>query len=48
MKTIQLTPKEFVLFKSLANRFKLIFSYAVSGGLVHVEADASSLDELGY
>lgn len=48
MKTITLTPKEFVLFKALANRMQLIFMYYVSGGIVHVEADITSLEGLGY
>lgn len=48
MKTIQLTPKEFVNFKVLANQMRLMFVYAVSHGMIHVEADALRLDELGY
>lgn len=48
MKTIQLTPKEFILFKNLANRIHLIFVYSVLRGTVHVEADALRLSELGY
>jgi len=48
MKTVQLTPKEFVLFQMLANNLELIFMYYVSGGIVHIEADASSLEGLGY
>lgn len=48
MKTIQLSPKDFVLFKTLANRIQLIFMYQVIRGEVHVEADASSLERLGY
>lgn len=48
MKTIQLSPKDFVLFQKLANKLELIFMYWVSGGTVHVEADALALDELGY
>lgn len=48
MKTIQLTPKEFVLFKTLANSICLMFVYFVSQGIIHVEADALRLDELGY
>ncbi len=48
MKTIQLSPKEFVLFKILANKAQLIFMYWVTQGIVHVEANASTLSELGY
>jgi hypothetical protein len=48
MKTITLTPKDFVLFQTLANRMELIFTYYVSGGNVHVEADITSLEGLGY
>lgn len=48
MKTIQLSPKEFINFKTLANRIHLIFVYFVSQGIIHVEADALRLDELGY
>lgn len=48
MKTIQLTPKEFILFKTLANKVQLIFMYWVTQGIVHVEANASTLSELGY
>jgi hypothetical protein len=48
MKTIQLTPKEFVLFTILANHAHIIFMYWISQGTVHVEADMLSLSELGY
>lgn len=48
MKTIQLQPRDFVLFQRLANKLELIFMYWVSGGVVHVEADAASLEALGY
>jgi hypothetical protein len=48
MKTIQLTPREFILFKTLANRIHLIFMYQVLQGIFHVKADALRLDELGY
>lgn len=48
MKTIQLSPKEFILFKTLANRIQLIFVYSVLHGIIHVQADALRLDELGY
>jgi len=48
MKTIQLSPKEFVLFRILANHAQLIFMYWVSKGTVHVEAESSTLSELGY
>jgi hypothetical protein len=45
MKTISLTPTEFVSFKQLATFF---FDLYVKGGFVHVTADAESLDKLGY
>lgn len=48
MKTIQLSPTEFVSFKALANQLQILFMYWVSQGVVHVEADAASLYELGY
>lgn len=48
MKTIQLTPKEFILFKTLANRIHLLFVYSVVHGIVYVQADALYLSELGY
>jgi hypothetical protein len=48
MKTIQLTAREFALFKALANRLQIIFMYSVDHGTILVEADASSLEGLGY
>jgi hypothetical protein len=45
MKTVSLTPTEFVSFKQLATFF---FDLYVKGGFVHVTADAESLDKLGY
>jgi hypothetical protein len=48
MKTIQLDPREFILFKTLANRIHLIFEYQIKQSMYHVEADALRLDELGY
>lgn len=48
MKIIQLDPREFILFKTLANRIHLIFVYQVLHGMFYVEADALRLDELGY
>lgn len=48
MKKVQLTPKEFALFKTLANRARIMFMYYVSGGDIFIEADAASLERLGY
>ena len=48
MKTVQLTAQEFMNFKALANQIQLMFMYSVSGGKILVEADASTLHELGY
>jgi len=49
MKTITFTtPREFALFKALANRLQILFMYSVSHGIITVEADASSLEGLGY
>jgi hypothetical protein len=45
MKTVSLTPTEFVSFKQLATFF---FDLYVKGGFVYVTADAESLDKLGY
>ncbi len=49
MKTILFdNPREFINFKTLANRIQLIFMYKVLHGVFYVEADALRLDELGY
>ena len=48
MKTVELSLKEFMNFKALANQIQLMFMYSVSGGKILVEADASTLHELGY
>ena len=48
MKIILLPPREFINFKTLANRIQLIFEYEVLHGIFHVKADALRLDELGY
>lgn len=48
MKRITLTPSEFYTFKELANQIKLIFTFAVSGGYIIVDASESVLDGLGY
>ena len=48
MKTIQLDPREFALFKTLANRIHLLFVYQVLHGNIYVQADALRLSELGY
>jgi hypothetical protein len=49
MKTITFTtPREFALFKALANRLQILFMYSVDHGIITVEADASSLEGLGY
>lgn len=49
MKTIKFTnAQEFANFKNLANQMHLMFMYWVSRGIIHVEAEALKLDELGY
>lgn len=48
MKIITLTPREFNLFKALANRLQIIFMYSVTHGVITVEADAYELEGLGY
>lgn len=48
MKTIKLTPTDFLLFKQLANQGLIMFLYKVYKGFVEVEADAKALAELGY
>lgn len=48
MRIIQLSPTDFIKFKTLANHFHLIFVYKVLHGMIHVEANALALDELGY
>ncbi len=45
MKTISLTPTEFVSFKQLATFF---FDLSVRGGFVFITANADALDALGY
>lgn len=48
MKKITLTPVEFFTFRTLANQLKIMFEHVVSGGYVTVEAEAASLERLGY
>jgi len=45
MRTITLTPQEFVSFKQLAYFF---FDLYVKHGFVHVTAHADDLEKLGY
>ena len=45
MKTIELTPREFYNFKSIAH---FIFSIVVVKQIVYIEADAIELAKLGY
>lgn len=45
MKKITLTPKEFILFKQIANFW---YSFAVSSGIIVIEADSKLLESLGY
>jgi len=45
MKQISLTPKEFYLFKKLANFY---YTFAISAGMVYVEANSKLLENLGY
>lgn len=48
MKTIELIPQEWYLFKELANKFHLSFMMEVVHGIVIIEADSLSLEHLGY
>jgi hypothetical protein len=48
MKTITLTPTEFLTFKALANKISLFFDYYISKGRVVIDADAQLLNEIGY
>lgn len=45
MRTITMTPSEFVSFKQLATFF---FDIYVKGGFVFITANADALDALGY
>jgi hypothetical protein len=45
MKTIQLTPREFYNFKSIAH---FVFNMVVVKQIVYIEADAIELAKLGY
>jgi hypothetical protein len=45
MKKVEMTPTEFVLFKQISNFF---FNFAVSAGMVVVEASEADLAQLGY
>lgn len=49
MKTITFdTPREFALFKTLANQLHILFMYSVKHGVITVEANAYELEGLGY
>jgi len=48
MKKLQLSARDFVLFKLNANRERIMFMYYVLNGDIFVEADAASLERLGY
>tara|TARA_R110000868_G_scaffold267155_2_gene526439 strand:- start:365 stop:511 length:147 start_codon:yes stop_codon:yes gene_type:complete len=48
MKKITLTPKEFILFKNVANMFKIFFTYIVFKGIFIVMANEECLADLGY
>jgi hypothetical protein len=45
MKTIELTPQEFYVFKQLTNNYYII---RISGGHVFVESEIGLLARLGY
>ena len=45
MKTIQVTPTEFYLFRQLAN---FLYDFKVIDSLVHIVADEQKLAMLGY
>jgi hypothetical protein len=45
MKTVSMTPTEFVSFKQLATFF---FDICIQQGFVHVTANIDHLEQLGY
>lgn len=48
MKTIELQPTQFYLFKQRANEIKLWFDYKITKGIVFITADEILLEKLGY
>jgi hypothetical protein len=45
MRTINLTPQEFMLFKQLAGFF---YDFSVKAGVIYVIANSDMLESLGY
>ena len=48
MKQIELTPREFYEFKSLATLFHIQYICDVLYGMIVIEADALHIEHLGY
>jgi len=48
MKRIELTVKDFYLFKDLAEQFHFRFNFEIVRNIIIVEADSKSLEKLGY
>jgi hypothetical protein len=49
MKTVKFTDvRDFINFQRLANELQILFMYAYTKGEIVVEADAASLEGLGY
>lgn len=45
MKTIKLSPQEFINFKKIANFW---YDFCVNAGVIEVKADKSNLLKIGY
>lgn len=48
MKKIELTTSEFYNFKELAQKYSITYNFAVSLGIVTIEANQQILEMLGY
>lgn len=48
MRTVEMQPTQFYLFKQKANDIRLWFDYTISKGIVSVTADEILLRKLGY
>jgi len=48
MKTLELEPTAFVLFKQRAHEFRISFMCALQKGIYKIEAQKEDLEKLGY
>lgn len=48
MKKVKMTIKEFLNFRSLAERMRLPFTYGIKNGEATIRADRGKLSEIGY